>query len=232
MFIYQNHQFKQHVFKGVLVLVIGFGFTDFVFAKVVKTPSKSQQNQVVSTTPRGDLYEKISQTTGISLRQLFNLVFQRGNAKQNKSTLAKLSSWANKNDRSDSIYQKRIQAIQTFCDQNANRIPGCHLQIEDIRKEKAEFEAFKNKAKTDKKLALNYYLIVFNQSLRSGVFADLEKVCPEAKVNTEPCMAKRRSIHHIYDITGKLEQVTSVRTRAKSIRKVASHISGLITVYE
>ena len=241
MFIYQNHQFKQQVFKGFFALLIGIGLTDFVFAKDArKQPSRSQKNQAVpvTETPRNDLYEKISRTTGISLRQLSNLVFSRGNAKQNKATLSKLSRWVNEKGPQgiNQAHQERIRAIQTFCDQNANRIPGCHLQIEDLKQEQADFKALKDKAKTDKKLALYYYMTVFNHTLRSEVFdkayTDLAKACPEEKINTESCMAKRRGIHHVYDITDKLQQAALAKTRSQNTRKIAGHISDLITVYE
>lgn len=241
MSICQNHQFEQQMFKGLLALLIGAGLTDVAFAKdAKKQPSRSQKNQAVSVTeaPRNDLYEKISRTTGISLRQLSNLIFQRGNAKQNRSTLTKLSRWVNEKDLKEltKAYQGRIRAIQTFCDQNANRIPGCHLQIEDLKQEQVDFKALKDRAKTDKKLALYYYMTMFNHTLRNEVFdkayADLTETCPEEKTYTESCMAKRRGIHHVYDITDKLQQAALAKTRSQNTRKIAGHISDLITVYE
>ena len=238
MFIYiRNHQIKRQILKGVFALLIGLSLTDFVFAKPAKqTPKKTVSAKEV---PRKDLYQKITRTTGISLKQLFDLVFQRGNAKQNKKTLTRLSRWVNKKGPQriiKRVYQERIQTTQTFCDQNANKIPGCHLQIEGLKQEQADFKSLKNKAKTNKKLALHYYLMVLNHTLKSKVFdrayVNLAKTCPEEKINTESCMAKRRGIRHVYDIVEKLEQAALAKTTSENTKKMAGHISNLITVYE
>ena len=187
---------------------------------------------------RTDLYQQITRQTGVSLRQVFNLVFKRGNAKGNKLTWKQLSSYvAQKGSQGiQQTYQDRIQGIQTFCDQSTSRIPGCHLQIEDIKQEQADFQALKNKAKTNKKLALSYALTVFSHSLNSGVFkkayADLARQCPMEKINSEVCQNKRRRIHHLTDLTERLQQATLTNIRAKSKRKIAGQISEQITVYE
>lgn len=206
-------------------------------------PQRVQQvgkktESVQEAPPRTDLYQQITRQTGVSLRQVFNLVFKRGNAKRNKLTWNRLSNYVDQRGPQgiQQAYQNRIQGIQTFCDQNAGRIPGCHLQIEDIKKEQADFQAFRKRAKTDKKLALSYALQIFNHQVRSDVFekayADLARQCPMEKINSEACQSKRRSIHHLIDLTERLQQATSPHTRAKSKRKIAGQINSQITVYE
>ena len=234
---------KQKRFKGLDMLcyfVIVISPVDLV-GDVKPQRAKQVSKKVASVQeapPRTDLYQQITRQTGVSLRQVFNLVFKRGTAKGNKLTWNQLSSYVDQKG-SKSIqqtYQDRIQGIQTFCDQDTSRIPGCHLQIEDIKQEQTDFQALKNKAKTDKKSALSYALTVFNHSLRSEVFekayADLGRQCPMEKINSEACQNKRRSIHHLMDLTERLQQATLTNIKAKSKRKIAGQISGQINVYE
>ncbi len=235
----QSDLFKRQILKGFFALLIGLTLTDFVFARIVKQPQqKKTASAFAKEPPRKDLYRKITEITGVSLKQLSDLVFQKGNAQQNKKALTRLSRWSNKKEPQgiiNRIYPERIQSVQKFCDQNAHKIPGCHLQIEDLKKEQSNLKALTKKAKTDKKLALYYYLVVFNHTLKDTVFNKaynrFTKICPEAKINTEPCMAKRMSILHVYDIVNKLEQVALAKTRSEDTKEIAKSINQSIAVY-
>ena len=224
-----------------MIIISSFEFTS---AKVTKTPLQNSKSLSIKEIPRKDLYEQIKRTTGVSLRQLFHLVFQRGSAKNRQSTFTKLSKYVNKKETQQLIgeeYQQKMESIKAYCDKN-QKATGCYSQVGDLKKEQSNLKKLKDKAKKDKILATYYYLTILTQSIKTEIFKkanmDLAKGCPMNKINTDLCMKKRRGIRSLYDIADKLKFVARAQTRGKAkkadknTKKIAKHIDELITAYE
>ena len=217
---------------------------EFASAKLGKVSQQQKSNSLlVKETPRKDLYEKIRRKTGISLRQLFHIVFQRGNVKSNQLAFARLAKYVSKKGTAgmDREYQQKMQSIKAFCDKKQELV-DCYSQIDDLKKEQSSLKKLKDKAKTDKSLAMYYYLTVLTQSIKSEIFErahlDFVKACPPDKINSDICMKKRKGMRNLYDIADRLRHVAQAQIRRKAkktdknTKEIAEHIDKLIAAYE
>ena len=108
-------------FSIICFFVIVINSFEFTSAKVTKISPQKSKPLSTKEIPRKDLYEQIKRTTGVSLKRLFHLVFQRGSAKNRQSTFKKLSKYVNKKETQQLIdqgYQQRIQEMNAYCNKN------------------------------------------------------------------------------------------------------------------
>ena len=238
----QNISMQQ---KMLFIFITVMSLPYLISAQEVKKTQR-QKNEITSVkeAPRKDLYRKIKRTAGVSLKEISNLVFQKGNAKINQMTLNKLSKYVNKRGTVsiDKEYQQRMNSIKAFCDRQDRQSSSCYSQIEDLKKEQVSLQKLKNQAKKDKKLALYYNLTILTHAIKTKIFAraneHLAKTCPPQKINSDLCIAKRNGIRNVYDIVDKLKLVASAQIRGKAqkkdkeTKKIANHINQLIAFYE
>lgn len=201
-----------------------------------KTSYQQTQATPIKESPRKDLYQQITHQTGVSLREIFDLVFKRSDRRRNKRTWARLSIYTDQKG-IQGIYQnieQRIQALKAYCD--GTQKTECYPQIDDLKKEQDGLKHLQSKAKTDKRLSLYYHLLILTYAIKTDVFRkanlDFAEACPIKKINSDSCRAKRRGIKRLYDIADRLKQLALERPQKKDIKQIASHIDQLIATYE
>ena len=208
----------------------------FIDELSAKTSGSPQQASAVSESPRKDLYDQITHRTGVSLRQLFDLVFQRGNRKHRRLIWARLSTYTDQKG-IRGIHQdieQQVQALKAYCDQKKKA--GCYPQIDDLKKEQENLTQLQRNVQKDRKLALYYHLLILTHAVKTDIFkkanSDFARACPLQKINTDTCLAQMREIRGVYDIADRLTQAALARSRNKRTNKVAGHLDQLITTYE
>ena len=231
--------------KMLFIVMIIMSVPYLISAQDLKKTQK-QKNEItyIKEPPRKDLYREITRMTGVSLKEISNLVFQKGSAKINQATLNKLSIYINKTGTTviDKEYQQRMNTIKAFCDRQDRQSSSCYSQVEDLKKEQANLKKLQDQAKKDKKLAVYYNLTILTHAIKTKIFATanehLAKACPPQKINSDLCMAKRKGIRDLYDIADHLKLVASAQIKGKAqktdkeTKKIANYIHKLIIAYE
>ena len=177
---------------GVVInLITTFATSDVIEAKSVLPPRK-------------DLYQRIIDQTGISLRQVFDVVFKKTG--KNEPILKKLSQlFKNKRGlkRIEADLRKDIKALNKHCEQEKH---DCQQQVNNLNN---ELNALKKYEPNNKKSQLYKYLLVFNHTVRYEVLQSSyliwQKKCQKT-INSTKCKSQFFEIDILYEIVNQLTQ--------------------------
>ena len=200
-----------------------FLFLFFILASPISIPPDSK--------PSKNLYKKITETTGISLREIYKVVFNGDRTGQHRiSKYVKVEGI--RNLKSD--IQKEMKTQEENCKRKPSEVCFRHLKVLE---EEFSFIKGLEKQKSNSKFKLYNDLLIMVYHIRSKVLKEpyraWEKQCMDQnRINTPKCKNQYFEIRVLHSIGTDLSEAARLKATNKKYRKKKGELDYLIKRYE